>query len=297
MSYAKNWCFTINNNQITNEEFLSKLSRLENINYVVFQEEQGAAGTRHLQGYIQLKVKKRLKWLRDNINDRAHYEVSKGSPDSNYKYCTKEDTRLNGPYEYGEITKGAGRRKDLETVRDMIKENPFISMIELAEAQPEVLAKYPRFIFLLKKEYARPTRTFFTPRFGWQQDLQEALRERPDPRKVKWYWEPTGNVGKSYFALNYVDGGGRNGYVVTGGRHSDIFFGYSFETVVFFDWTRDNAETVPYSVLESFKNGYFLNTKYESTPVRFEVPHVVVFANFSPNVSKLSMDRWEIKLI
>ena len=123
------------------------------------------------------------------------------------------------------------------------------------------------------------------------------LNGEPSKRKVYWYWEPVGNTGKSYFSLNWSDAGGRRGYVVTGGRHADILYAYEEEKVVFFDWARDSEDSFPYRVVEQFKNGYFLNTKYESCTRRFETPHVVVFANFGPDMSKLSMDRWEIKEI
>lgn len=296
MSHGKNWCFTINNPSMECQDLLGKISSLPGVKYLVFQKEVGACGTSHIQGYLQLEAKKRLNWLKENVDGTAHFESARGSADSNRSYCTKQDTRVEGPFEHG-VIKRSGDRNDLAKIRDVIKGNPTISVGELAEISPEVIAKYPRFISTLKKEYAKPKSKTFSPRAGWQFDLSEELLGRPDPRKVIWYWEATGNVGKSYFSLNYVDGSGRHGYVVTGGRHTDIFYGYNFEKVVFFDWTRDNQETVPYSVLESFKNGYFLNTKYESTPVRFETPHVVVFANYPPLMNKLSLDRWDIREI
>jgi len=291
MSYGKNWCFTINNPQQHCHVLLCQLTENENVNYTIFQLEVGELGTEHIQGYVQLKVKKRMNWLKDNVASRGSYRIAKGSAEQNRTYCSKEEGRVEGPFEYGEIMK-AGRRSDLAEVRDMIKNNPHVTIREVAEQFPEVLAKYPRFISTLKKEYARPERIAFNPRAGWQSELSEALNQPPDTRQVRWYWESTGNVGKSHFATHWADTTGRLGYVVTGGRHQDITFAYDFERVVFFDYTRDNQETIPYSLMETFKNGYFLNTKYESTPVRFTPPHVVVFANIPPDLSKLSRDRW-----
>ena len=63
---------------------------------------------------------------------------------------------------------------------------------------------------------------------------------------------------------------------------------------MFFDLARSVQERVPYEVMENFKNGGFLNTKYESKWVKFKIPHVVVFANFLPDRLKLSEDRWNI---
>lgn len=289
---AKNWVFTINN-YVSAEDLFERVSANEICAYLVFQTECGTNGTPHIQGYIQLTQRKRLNQVKEIVSDHGHFEIARGKPQQCKAYCTKVETRTGGPWEYGNMT-SPGRRNDLVIARELIKNNPHISISDLAEEVPDVLAKYPRFISTLKKEYARPTRTPLIPRDGWQSLLSTLLNGQPDGRQVNWYWEATGNVGKSYFALNFKHIGGRYGYVVTGGRHSDIFYGYDYEPVVFFDWTRDNQETVPYSVMESFKNGYYLNTKYESAPVRFSVPHVVVFANFPPDISKLSIDRWNI---
>lgn len=85
--------------------------------------------------------------------------------------------------------------------------------------------------------------------------------------------------------------------MVTGGKNQDIYYAYNYEQVVIFDLPRAKEEYVPYDVMESFKNGYFLSTKYECKPVRFNPPHVIIFANFHPDMTKLSYDRWEIKEI
>lgn len=117
------------------------------------------------------------------------------------------------------------------------------------------------------------------------------LEGDPSPRKVHWRWERNGNTGKSYFALNYKPD---ETFVVTNGKHADVYYAYAGQRVVLFDWPRERLDTLSYGLLESFKNGYFLNTKYQSTPFRFPVPHVVVLANFPPDRSAMSDDRWDI---
>ena len=46
--------------------------------------------------------------------------------------------------------------------------------------------------------------------------------------------------------------------------------------------------------MECFKNGYVLDTKYEGQKKRFVPPHIFVFSNSLPDISKLSKDRWNI---
>ena len=52
-----------------------------------------------------------------------------------------------------------------------------------------------------------------------------------------------------------------------------------------------------YTCIEYFKNGQYLNTKYNSEMRVFEIPHIIVFSNFSPDENMLSKDRYVIKNI
>jgi len=64
-----------------------------------------------------------------------------------------------------------------------------------------------------------------------------------------------------------------------------------------FDLPRNNGNSISYDALESIKNGYIVNTKYETGSKIFRIPHIIVFANTRPDVEKLSADRWTLKKI
>lgn len=134
----------------------------------------------------------------------------------------------------------------------------------------------------------------------WQEDLEGILEGSPDPRLVHWIVDRVGGQGKSYYASYLRDQ--RNAFVITGGRHQDIFYAFRGKLdggcgIIVFDWARGQEESFPYRVVEAFKNGYFLSTKYESEEIIFPVPHVLIFANFAPDEIQLSADRWSIKEI
>lgn len=157
-------------------------------------------------------------------------------------------------------------------------------------------AKFPRFIhdYIRAVEEKSVVRENLITRDGWQTELHELLHGEADPRKVIWFVDEVGNSGKSYFATHYTD---KLSYYVTGGRAADIYYGYQYEPVVFFDLARMKQEIVQYDVMESFKNGQFYSTKYECKNVKFNIPHVVVFSNFYPDLTKLSSDRWDVRVI
>jgi len=163
------------------------------------------------------------------------------------------------------------------------------------EEHSKSYAMYPRFVhaYIRALEESRVQREEFIPRDGWQSELHELLETIPSSRTIHWFYDRVGNKGKSYFARNYK---GRN-YYVTGGKAADIFYGYEYQPVVFFDLARMKQDIVQYDVMEAFKNGQFFSTKYESKLVKFNTPHVVVFANFYPSTEMLSEDRWNIKEI
>lgn len=305
---AKNWCFTINNPEhgdISNLVYLdTELHRQSlDINYVIYQLEKGTSGTEHYQGYVQFTKRKTLNQVKAIFGSRSHLEVARGSPQSNKEYCSKEESRvLEQPViEHGTIRGGQGKRNDIEEFVNVASSQP-LSTQSLIEQFGPILAKYPRFVRTVVDHYTSPRVLTPTldPRPGWQSELFLDLATEPHPRTVRWYYDPVGGTGKSLFARRFSIGGDPihpRAYLITGGRFADIFHGYRNERVVFFDWARDNQETFPYSVVENFKNGYFLNTKYEVLSKYFNSPHVVIFANFEPDQTKLSQDRWIIKNI
>lgn len=82
MSRSRAWCFTLNN--------YGELPELAgNMSYLVYGKEFGESGTPHLQGYVYFKNANALSACRKFL-DRAHWEVSKGTPSQAIDYCKKD---------------------------------------------------------------------------------------------------------------------------------------------------------------------------------------------------------------
>jgi hypothetical protein len=68
--------------------------------------------------------------------------------------------------------------------------------------------------------------------------------------------------------------------------------------IVIFDLSRTKPPNVlmdtMYSTIENVKNGIFTSVKYEPETYVGSIPHVVVFANFFPDLTSLSIDRWRL---
>lgn len=109
---AKYWCFTLNNPDEAPDVFMERFKEVAN--YVVFQEEKGDTGTPHYQGYIELLGRRELPGMKKLIPG-AHWESRKGTQEQAITYCKKEDSRISGPYEFGDPSEESpGKRNDLK---------------------------------------------------------------------------------------------------------------------------------------------------------------------------------------
>lgn len=287
---SKRFCFTLNN-----PTGLLDLDNLPDcVTFVIYQEEVGLSGTHHLQGYIETAKPMRYTTLVNLLDwDPGHWSVAKGTATENIAYCSKEDSRVGGPFRVGDPAPDnkQGARNDLAMVQEAIHAGA--TDFELFRDHPCVMARCRKFVSEYRSLWRQSQlpATDFVPRVGWQSDLQAELAMPVTPRIIIWIYDLIGNVGKSYFALNSDP----EAYYVSGGKHSDIYYAYDCQKKVFFDWPRSSEDTFPYAVLEKIKDGCIFKAKYESSVVRFPSPHIVVFANFRPDESKLSLDRWDIR--
>jgi hypothetical protein len=68
----------------------------------------------------------------------------------------------------------------------------------------------------------------------------------------------------------------------------------TFPRVCLLDIPRVNSDFVSYQTLEQVKNMFFHSGKFEGGTVNGPEPHVLVFSNARPDLSKMSNDRWKI---
>lgn len=282
---SRRYCFTINN-PIESDYSNLTLDAL-NAKFLIYQHETGTNGTPHIQGYVEFGRVVRHSACK-HLLPRAHIESAKGDRESNVKYCSKEP-RIGETVRLGKDG-GQGRRNDIKEYVASVRRGSTDS--ELLDEHPSAYARYPR----LKQQIAIadrriqpvPLREFRE----WQRSVLELLKSPPHPRRIHWYWDRTGNTGKTALARHLVSN--HNAFYATGGKHADILCAYALEPVIVFDLPRAYKDKVPYCVLENLKNGMIFSSKYESRTLIFDVPHVIVFANFEPDKDQLSEDRWDV---
>lgn len=278
---ARRWVFTLNNPEGELDREWPKLR------YASWQLERGEEGTLHWQGYVELNASVKLGGMKAWL-PRAHFEVARADRVTARAYTRKEDTRVDGPWEFGDFGSGGqGKRTDIELAAAHVDDH---GLAGLAEAHPAAFIKYNRGL----REYARaiekPVRDEgFQPR-PWQSKVLSRLAEEPDDRHIFWVADSIGNRGKSRLSKHLCC---EHGAIQLTGRVVDMAYAYNKERVVIFDITRAQAEHSDhiYSFAECLKNGYIFSSKYESAAKRFRPPHVIVFANVFPKDGMWSADR------
>lgn len=129
--------------------------------------------------------------------------------------------------------------------------------------------------------------------YKWQKDILDIISVEPDDRKIYWYWETKGGIGKTTFCKYLCHH--HNGIVVDGKKNDILFVASEYETNLYiFDFSRSIENFVSYDSIEKLKNGLFMNGKYEGKMCIRNSPHIIIFANFKPDIDKMSKDRWMI---
>lgn len=130
----------------------------------------------------------------------------------------------------------------------------------------------------------------------WQTKCLGLIERDPDERTIYWFWENKGCSGKTTLAKHICINQKEAIYV--SGKASDIKFAISEMEVkpkiIIWDLCRSQEDYVSYQGIEEVKNGIFFSGKYKGGMVIYNNPHVIIFANFPPDRSKLSKDRWKV---
>lgn len=253
---SSHWCFTSYLVQHTDR---LRSSNSDDIRYLVFQLEQCPQTQRlHLQGYVEL----RRSWRRVSVArilglPDAHLEVRRGTRDQAREYARKPDTRQAGPWEVGTWhAAGAGRRSDLEGVRQAIREGA--SELEVADQHFESWVR-------------------FRASFNAYRQLLNVVENRRDV-ETRVLWGPSG-TGKTHRAINY---GGDSYWILTrpAARNMPLWFdGYSGERVFiideFYGW-------IPFDFLLRLLDVYRLQLSIRGGFVWARYTRVVITSNVPP---------------
>lgn len=88
---VRNWCFTINNFNDVDVEALHALASHPDVRYICIGDEVGDEGTKHLQGYIEMRGPSRFNAMKEKLGgSRVHLEARRGTAKQAAEYCQSE---------------------------------------------------------------------------------------------------------------------------------------------------------------------------------------------------------------
>lgn len=244
-----------------------------------------------------------------------HLDIARGSGIDNRTY-------IKGPYdkdgkskpvndtfrEVGRLSGGQGHRSDLDDVKEAIDSGSTFD--EVSSTHFSVVARCSNFIQTYARSVARKRAREEGEAFyadvvlkPWQDKYKNIMLGEVDNRAVYWVYDFVGNTGKSFFISYMCAKHGAISFCPS--RLVDLAFAYDMQKIVLFDLARTVAPSEDkthsldslYSFIEMLKNGRIFSSKYESVTKTFAPPHVLIVANFPPDRSKLSEDRWRIEEI
>lgn len=137
--------------------------------FVCQLEAAESTGRHHLQAFIMFHNARGFKGMVDwwkalfGADAAPHVEPSRaGNPQQAWDYCTKDDTRVLGPWSSGERPKGAGARADIQTFVDDAKglKDGSVTLLDLQENHVRIEAQYMKY-------FDRVTARFMPSR-SWQ---------------------------------------------------------------------------------------------------------------------------------
>lgn len=152
---ARRFCFTVNTpilDASTPEDPITVHEHLQNIvvdcpdfRYLVYSVEKApTTGRLHVQGYLELRAPYRFSRVLDLLPPGCHVEAARGDAQSNRDYCSKSDTHVDGPYEFGKpAVLGQGKRSDLSHALEAISKHP--SLEAAVHSDEKVASAYVRY--------------------------------------------------------------------------------------------------------------------------------------------------------
>lgn len=290
------WVFTINNPTDEDRNHVAELGVHQLRKYLIVGRETGESGTPHLQGFVVF-TRGLTRTRVSRLLPRAHLEPARGTSAQAADYCKKD-----GDFdEYGECPLQSGANNVLDDLYSwgeafITEHGRAPTSPEIARNHPTAYLRYPRVVRLFQAQEPPVEIQTGTPN-EWQQELEELLEGEASPRSVMFFVDPEGGNGKTWFQQYYLTKFPDRTQVMSIGKRDDLaHYIDPLKTHFFFNVPRHGMEYLQYTILEQLKDRMVFSPKYNSkTKILRHIPHVVVFCNEEPDMTKMTDDRYVVK--
>lgn len=134
--------------------------------------------------------------------------------------------------------------------------------------------------------------------YPWQSALINELALPANNRSIVWYADLLGGSGKTQLC-RYMVSKLERVLFFTSTRGTDAYYhiikARFTPRIVLVNLARGGEGKINYAMFENVKDGIIFSGKYETGSKIFASPHVIVFANWLPDMAMLTEDRWVIR--
>lgn len=142
--------------------------------------------------------------------------------------------------------------------------------------------------------------------FPWQRNMWECIHGKCDNRSIHWISDNKGCKGKTQFIIYCgLTVPGKVMWIVPNGTSRDIMHvvmeqikaGWRGDTILINlsrSATSCSDMTQVYRVMEDLKDGLIYSSKYMGGTLMIPSPHIIVLSNTTPDLHRLSLDRWRL---
>ncbi len=293
---SRNYMFTVNNYTEDNIESLKAALFVKR--GTLGREVGPQCGTPHI--HVVLWLKYAMTWM------QLQKKVAKlGFNPANLEKVkwdkkAKEYSQKGGDVEeWGAPEKAPGKRTDYEACMKLAKKDG-CTKEEVQDAFPGLWIRHHKAIQMImsgavvKREKVKLAKKMENVELrDWQVEICQQLVTQDD-RTVTWVVDYNGRQGKTFLMRYLIDK--FQPCLLKGGKKADLTYAYNMEDYVIMDLPRASKDHDHiYDVIEQFKDGMIFTTKWNShMKIKADGCKVLVYSNWMPQVSKLSLDRWQI---
>lgn len=297
------WFCTLNNYTVEEEVLWTPQRLVDNgsIKYGVFGKEIApTTGTTHLHGFFIFSTNKRLLGVRRLLGARGNYQLARGTNDQARAYCIKDGDFV----EAGLMPSERGTRTDILKYVDWAdefneREGRPAESPDVAREQPAAYIKWPRFTRLCKLRAQRSLFPVPAELKDWQDEVMQVFDENADDRSVEFIVGQNGGEGKTTLC-NVIENKfpERTQILSVSKRENLAYMIREYCDIFVFNVARGDMEFLSYKLIEELKDRRVTSGKYDSRmKILRKKPYVIVLSNEYPDVSKLTEDRYNIKVI
>lgn len=292
---SAHWVFTVNNWTEDDKNRIKGLFDDGQATFLVWGlEEAPTTGTRHLQGYICFANRKRMSQVRELIP--GHVEPKRGSVQEAYEYCKKDGVWQ----EWGVLPRDTCCN-EIDQFKAWVQD--FFRDKNRVPSDKDICLEWTS-LWLRQRRHLQDLVTYLCPApvlqegtlREWQENMNDVLSMEPDDRTIVFVVDESGGMGKTWFQRWYYSRQPVRTQILSCGKRDDLAHAIDRSKDVFlFNIPRGGMEFFNYGVVEMLKDRLVFSPKYDSQMKVIEKnPHVIVFCNEQPDMTKMTEDRYHV---